>query len=138
MGKRVLVVDDDALIGRYIRDVLEQEGFSVTEALSGKDGLEAARNQRPDLILLDVMMPRMSGFQVCEALRRDVELQAIPVVMLTAMEDRKLNEQAFAAGAEVCMTKPFEPDRLVNVVKMALQGAARRRLLRQRGTVQNR
>jgi CheY-like chemotaxis protein len=80
----------------------------------------------------------MSGFQVCEASRRDVECQAIPVVMLTATEDRKLNEQAFAAGTEVCMTTPFEPDRLVTAVKMALQSAARKRLLRQRGAVQDR
>lgn len=132
MGKNVLVVDDDALIVRYVQDVLEQEGFSVTVAPNGKEALEAARTQQPDLILLDVMMPQMNGFEVCKALRLDLKCRSIPVVMLTAMEDRKLNEYAFTAGAEVCMTKPFQPDRLLNAVKMALEAAARKRIRRQR------
>jgi DNA-binding response OmpR family regulator len=138
MGKRVLVVDDDALIGQYVRDVLEQVGHSVTVVRNGKDGLATARKQRPDLILLDVMMPELNGFQVCEALRGDTTLEAIPVVMLTAMEDQKLNALAFAAGAEVCMTKPFEPDRLLNIVNLAMENAARKRLLGRQGTAEDR
>jgi DNA-binding response OmpR family regulator len=126
MSKHVLIVDDDPLIGQFLVDVLDGKGFTVTVARNGKEGLEAARSQKPDLILLDVMMPELNGFQVCEALRRDASLEAIPVVMLTAMENQKLNELAFEAGAEVCMTKPFQPDRLVNIINLALENAARK------------
>jgi len=126
MAKHVLVVDDDPLIGQYLVDVLDGKGFTVTVARNGKEGLEAARSQRPDLILLDVMMPELNGFQVCEALRRDPALEATPVVMLTAMENQKLNELAFEAGAEACMTKPFQPDRLINIINLAIDNAARK------------
>ena len=126
MAKHVLVVDDDPLIGQFLVDVLDGKGFTVTVARNGKEGLEAARQQRPDLILLDVMMPELNGFQVCEALRRDPALEATPVVMLTAMENQKLNELAFEAGAEVCMTKPFQPDRLINIINLAIDNAARK------------
>ena len=129
MAKHILIVDDDPLIGQFLVDVLDGKGFTVTVARNGKEGLEAARSQKPDLILLDVMMPELNGFQVCEALRRDARLEAIPVVMLTAMENQKLNELAFEAGAEVCMTKPFQPDRLVNIINLAINNAVRRRVV---------
>ncbi len=129
MSRHVLIVDDDPLIGQFLVDVLDGKGFTVTVARNGKEGLEAARSQKPDLILLDVMMPELDGFQVCEALRRDAGLEAIPVVMLTAMENQKLNELAFEAGAEVCMTKPFQPDRLVNIINLALDNAVRKRVV---------
>jgi len=127
MAKHVLIVDDDPLIGQFLVDVLDGKGFTVTVARNGKEGLEAARKQKPDLILLDVMMPELNGFQVCEILRRDAALEATPVVMLTAMENQKVNELAFEAGAEVCMTKPFQPDRLVNIINLAIENAARKR-----------
>ncbi len=127
MGKHVLFVDDDVHIGRLIQDLLEHHGFQVTVAKTGKTCLEMARVHPPNLVLLDIMMPGMDGFEVCRELRRDAGLHHVPVVMLTAMEDPKLNERAFAAGAEVCMTKPFRPDRLLNSVHLALQNAARKR-----------
>jgi CheY-like chemotaxis protein len=127
MGSRVLFIDDDPLVGKLVRDLLEQEGYQVTVATSGKEGLNVARTQPPDVFLLDIMMPGMDGFQVCEAIRRDDALRTIPVVMLTAMESQKLNERAFAAGAEVCMTKPFSPDRLLNTVNITVQNASLRR-----------
>ena len=124
IGSRVLFIDDDPLVGKLVRDLLEQEGFQPTVATSGPQGLELARTNPPDVILLDIMMPGMDGFEVCEAIRRDHTLHKIPVVMLTAMESQKLNERAFAAGAEVCMTKPFSPDRLLNALTIALQNVA--------------
>ena len=126
MGKHILFVDDDALMGRLVSDALKQQGFQVSLAASGKEGLEGARRHPPDLIVLDIMMPGMDGFEVCQEIRRDHKLNSIPVVMLTAMDSSKLNERAFAAGAEVCMTKPFRPDRLVNMVQITLQNAARK------------
>ncbi len=123
MPPHILFVDDDPLMGRLVGDLLKQEGFQVTVARSGKDGLAIAQLRPPDLILLDIMMPEMDGFAVCQTIRRDPELHTVPVVLLTAMESPKLNEQAFAVGADVCMTKPFPPDRLLNVVNLALQNA---------------
>ncbi len=124
MRKHVLFVDDDVHIGRLIQDLLEHHGFQVTVAKTGKTCLEMARVHPPNLVLLDIMMPGMDGFEVCEAIRRDHTLHKIPVVMLTAMESQKLNERAFAAGAEVCMTKPFSPERLLNALTIALQNVA--------------
>jgi DNA-binding response OmpR family regulator len=124
MGSRVLFIDDDPLVGKLVQDLLEQQGYQVTVATSGKEGLNVARARPPDVFLLDIMMPGMDGFQVCEAIRRDDALRSIPVVMLTAMQSEKLNERAFAAGAEVCMTKPFSPDRLLNAVNITLQNAS--------------
>ena len=128
MGCRVLFIDNDPLVGKLVRDLLEQEGYQVAVAISGKEGLNIARAQPPDVFLLDIMMPGMDGFQVCEAIRRDDALRSIPVVMLTAMESQKLNERAFAVGAEACMTKPFSPERLLNAVNITVQNASLKRI----------
>ena len=134
-GSRVLFIDDDHLVGKLVRDLLEQEGFQVTVATSGKEGLGLAQSHPPDVFLLDIMMPGMDGFAVCKAIRQDHTLHQIPVVMLTAMESQKLNERAFAAGAEVCMTKPFSPDRLLNVLNITLQNVALKRIHSQKKKV---
>ena len=127
MESRVLFIDDDASIGKLVRGLLEQKGFQVTLATSGKQGLDLARSSPPDVILLDVMMPGMDGFEVCGAIRRDHALHKIPVVMLTAMESQDLHARACAAGAELCMTKPFWPELLLNVVNFALQNVTLKR-----------
>ena len=127
MGKRVLFADDDPSIRRLVQDLLQQYGYQVTVAKTGEACLDMARAHPPDLIVLDVMMPGMNGFDVCQELRRDARLREIPVVILTGIQDAKVNERAFAAGAEVCMTKPFRPDNLLTSVHMALQNAAQKR-----------
>ena len=134
-GSRVLFIDDDPLFGKLVRDLLEQEGFQATLATSGKEGLNLARSHPPDVFLLDIMMPGMDGFAVCQAIRQDHALHQIPVVMLTAMESQKLNERAFAAGAEVCMTKPFSPDKLLNALNIALQNVVVKRIHSQKKKV---
>jgi two-component system alkaline phosphatase synthesis response regulator PhoP len=127
VGRHVLFVDDDVHIGRLIQDLLQQNGYQVTVAKTGKACLEIVRVQPPDLVILDIMMPGMDGFEVCRELRRETTMQQIPVLMLTAMEDPKLNARAFAAGAELCMTKPFRAEKLLSAVHLALQNAARKR-----------
>lgn len=124
---RILVVDDTPEIRELLQIHLEAAGYEILTASNGQEALAIVATHAPDLILLDVMMPELNGFQVCEALRRDPALETTPVVMLTAMENQKLNELAFEAGAEVCMTKPFQPDRLVNIINLALDNAARKR-----------
>jgi len=126
VGKRVLMVDDDPNFGRLVRELLERNGYAVTVVTSGTACLETARREPPDLIVLDVMMPGMDGYDVCQELRNDAGLRNVPVVILTAMEDPKLNQRAFAAGAKLCMTKPLRPDKFLHAVQMALLSAARK------------
>jgi len=124
MAQRILFVDDDSLLQRLVHDVLDREGFSVSLASTGEEGLSSAHGDPPDLILLDIMMPGMDGFEVCQRIRRDHRLRPIPVVILTAMKKPNLNERAFAAGADMCLTKPFQPDELVSAVSFALRTSA--------------
>jgi CheY-like chemotaxis protein len=121
--KHILFIDDDALLRRLVHDMLEHEGYTLTLASSGAEGLASARGQPPDLILLDLMMPGMDGFEVCREIRRTPRLSAMPVVMLTAMKNSDLNKQALTAGADLCLSKPFQPDTLLTAVTTALQAA---------------
>lgn len=116
----VLVIDDQAFFTTMLRSVLEQHGFKVLAASSGPEGLTAAKQQAPDAILLDIEMPGMDGFAVCEALKQDPALQAIPVMILTATDDAKLNAKAFKAGADITALKSLSGERLVNMLRLAL------------------
>src|SRR5574337_1990588 len=120
MPERILFVDDDSLLQRLVHDVLDREGFRVSLASSGEEGLSSAHCDPPDLIVLDLMMPGMDGLEVCQEIRRHHRLHPIPVVILTAMKTPNLHEQAFTAGADMCLTKPFQPDELVSAVSLAL------------------
>lgn len=127
MGKHVLYVDDDADLRRFVKGLLERHGYQVTIAGTGEAGLDVARAHPPDLIMLDIMLPGLNGFEICQQLRGDEGLRGVPVLMLTGMDDAKLNERAFAAGAQVCMTKPLQADRLLSAVQMVLKSAAQKR-----------
>jgi CheY-like chemotaxis protein len=124
---RILVVDDDPILLQMVRAFLEVADFVVFEAVDGPDALVQAAAVRPDLILLDLMMPGMDGYTVCRTLQAEPTTQAIPVIFLTASSDPGLNRQAYAAGAMACLTKPFRREALLAVVQTALQGAARRK-----------
>ncbi|MTV26039.1 response regulator transcription factor [Nitriliruptoraceae bacterium ZYF776] len=115
---RVLAVDDDPIILRLLQLNLEMEGHEVATAPDGRAGLEAIRAQRPDLVLLDVMMPHMDGFQVCEAVRadEDAEVAATPIVMLSAKAQEADISRGLDAGANAYVTKPFDPMALVELV----------------------
>lgn len=127
MGKHVLYVDDDVDLRRFVKGLLERHGYQVTIAGTGEAGLEVARAHPPDLIMLDIILPGLDGFEICQQLRGDEGLRGVPVLMLTGMEDAKLNERAFAAGAQMCMTKPLQADKLLNAVQLALKSAAQKR-----------
>jgi CheY-like chemotaxis protein len=116
----LLVIDDQPFFTTMLRNVLEQQGFRVLTASGGREGLAIARKQPPDGILLDVEMPEMNGFDVCQAIRQDETLRQIPVVILTATNDTKLNEKAFAAGADITALKSLSGERLVNLIRLAL------------------
>ena len=121
---RILVVDDDRLLRQMVRDFLEVADFAVAEAVDGPDGLAQATASRPDLILLDLMMPGMDGYTVCRQLKANPATRDLPVIFLTASPDLSLNRQAYAAGAVACLTKPFRREALVAVVQTTLHGVA--------------
>lgn len=103
---RILIIDDDAAQLFLARRALEQVGFLVEEAADGKLGLRAIKETRPDLVLLDVVMPEFNGYDVCLELRRDPEFMNLPVVMVTALDDLDSVRRAFEAGATNFVTKP--------------------------------
>jgi CheY-like chemotaxis protein len=111
---------------QMVRELLELADYGVVEAVDGADGLAQAAALRPDLILLDLMMPNLDGYTVCRRLKADPATRAIPVIFLTASADRDVNRQATAVGAAACLTKPFDLTDLLAVVKSALQGVAHR------------
>jgi CheY-like chemotaxis protein len=118
--KTVLIIDDQPFFVTMQQNLLKQQGYRVLAATSGADGLARAKQFKPDLILLDIEMPGMDGFAVCEKLKQDEELKQIPVVILTATQNIKLNEKAFKAGAEITILKSVSGERLINVLRIAL------------------
>jgi len=114
---RVLVVDDEAPIRLLCRVNLEAEGMEVLEAADGPSGLEAARTQRPDVILLDVMMPGLDGWRVAEELLDDAETSSIPIVFLTARAELRDRARGLDLGGLDYVTKPFNPLELAPLIR---------------------
>jgi len=115
---RILVVDDEKRMVGFIRLNLEQDGFIVIEAYNGTQALDRLRDSLPDLILLDVMMPDMDGFEVLQTIR---EISAVPVIMLTAKGEENDKVKGLELGADDYVTKPFSPRELVSRVKAVLR-----------------
>lgn len=113
---KILVVDDEPHIIRIIKLSLEKAGFQVISANSGEDGIEMVKHDHPDLVILDVMMPAMDGFQVCQHIRKLDEGQKIPILFLTARGQSDDLEYARSIGANDLMTKPFGPRQLIDLV----------------------
>ena len=110
----VLVIDDDPAMHDMVRRTLEKEGIAVVPALGGEEGLELARQLKPSVITLDVMMPGSDGWNVLRALKADPELAKIPVVMLTIIDDKNMG---FSLGAADYLTKPVDRERLIRVIR---------------------
>jgi DNA-binding response OmpR family regulator len=117
MGNLVLIADDDRDIVRFVALNLRLEGFDVVVANDGQDALDMALDVGPSLILLDTMMPRMDGYEVCSRLRDQRPDAQIPVIMLTAKSMEADRSMAYTAGADDWVTKPFDPADLVSKVK---------------------
>ena len=116
--RRILVVDDEERMVRFIRMNLEHDGFQVSEAFNGKEAIQKIRDVTPDLILLDVMMPDLDGFEVLETVR---EVSQVPVIMLTAKGEEDDRVRGLELGADDYVTKPFSPRELVSRVKAVLR-----------------
>jgi len=116
--RRILVVDDEERMIRFIRMNLEHDGFQVAEAFNGKQAIQRIRDVTPDLILLDVMMPDLDGFEVLETIR---EFSNVPVIMLTAKGEEDDRVRGLEHGADDYITKPFSPRELVSRVKAVMR-----------------
>jgi DNA-binding response OmpR family regulator len=122
---RVLVVDDDAPIRLLCRVNLEAEGMEVLEAEDGPGGLEKARSDRPDVVLLDVMLPKLDGWHVAEALLDDPRTDGIPIVFLTARAELRDQARGLEIGGIDYITKPFNPVELAKLIRKLLEGMER-------------
>jgi two-component system KDP operon response regulator KdpE len=116
--RKILVVDDEERMVRFIRLNLEHDGFQVVEAFNGKQALERLRDETPDLVLLDVMMPDLDGFEVLRMMR---EVSQVPVIMLTARSDEEDRVRGLELGADDYITKPFSPREMVSRVRAVLR-----------------
>ncbi len=117
----ILVVDDDKKLTLLVRGFLEKEKYQVAEAYSGRMALDAIKEAKPDLIILDVMMPEMDGIEACKRIKADKDTKMIPVIMLTSMSNVKDKVQGLNAGANDYITKPFNPEELIARVKAQLR-----------------
>jgi CheY-like chemotaxis protein len=109
----ILLVDDEPSIRETVSFILEMEGYRVVAAENGDEALEQIRRLQPPVVLLDAMMPRRDGFDVCRTVKSDPKLSAIKIVMLTALGQKTDQERAMAAGADFYMTKPFDEEDLL-------------------------
>jgi len=118
---QVLVVEDESALVTLLRYNLEREGFRVAEARDGEEALLMAREQKPDLVLLDWMLPLLSGLEVCRQMRRMPETKSVPIIMLTARGEEGDKLRGLDSGADDYVTKPFSPSELIARIRAALR-----------------
>ncbi len=121
MSQQILVVDDEPDILELVRFALTQEGFTVTTATTGQEALDALKGQRPDAVVLDLMLPDFSGTEVCRRIRSNAEMASLPILMLTARSEELDRVVGFELGADDYVTKPFSPRELTLRVKAVLR-----------------
>lgn len=117
MPKKILAVDDEKHIVKLVQVNLERHGYEVITAYDGKEALQKVEEERPDLVVLDVMMPYMDGFEVLQNLRRNPSTRDIPVIMLTAKAQDADVFHGWQSGVDCYLTKPFNPMELISFVK---------------------
>jgi DNA-binding response OmpR family regulator len=128
MGEKILIVDDDATMVNLLCTILEIDGFEANSALSGKEAFEILPNWLPDLVLLDIMMPEMDGFEVLARLRGSPTTKKVPIIMLTARTDDKDIFEGWKRGADEYVTKPFDPRQLVDTIRTVLSRSFEERI----------
>lgn len=120
MGKKILFVEDEAVLQKTFSDLITKEGFEVISALDGEAGLRQAKAQKPDLILLDVILPKVNGFDVLKKLKEDPETKEIPVIVLTNLEAVEDVDQALKLGAKSYLVKTnYSLEELVEKINQA-------------------
>jgi CheY-like chemotaxis protein len=121
MTKNILVVDDDELVLLAIQELLTPLGFSVTRASNGADALQKAASQQFDIVILDVIMPEMDGFEICRKMRQLPAYHEMPILMLTAKSGEEDKQRGMEAGANLYLPKPIAPKRLIALVEEAMK-----------------
>ena len=122
--RKLLIADDEEGVRSLVRMTLDVDSYEIFEARDGVEALEVARRERPDIVLLDVMMPGQTGVEVCRALKADKETSATNVILLTAKAQDEDRAEGLAAGADGYFTKPFSPLGLIAKVQEALEGVS--------------
>ncbi len=120
LAKVILIVEDDPKSLKLTRDLLRVSGYTTIEATDGEWGVELTKTKKPDLVLMDIMMPKMDGYMACHAIKTDEATRQIPVVMVTAMGYELNEELAKEMGADGYITKPFSRQELLDVVSQFL------------------
>ena len=118
--KKILIADDRPEVVELVRVTLEGEDYQIVDASNGKETLKKARLEKPDLVLLDVVMPKMDGFEVCRKLKKDPQTKEIPIIMLTAKGQKVDQEKGRELGARDYITKPFSPSALLRKIEEIL------------------
>jgi len=121
-NKAILIIDDDDDLRELLSSLLASEGYQTLQAASGAKGIETAQCSKPDLVLLDIMMPEMDGYEVCERLKADPSTRHIPIVMVTVKNDIADISRSLVTGASGFIMKPFDFDCLLHTVHMVLTG----------------
>ena len=116
-AKRILYVEDNAFNRKLVRDLLQRTAYQVLEAIDGDAGLEAARREVPDLVIMDIQLPRMSGLDVTRALRADATTAHIPIIVITSFALSGDEQKAKAAGATAYLAKPYSPRELLQTIR---------------------
>ena len=118
--KKILVVDDEPDVASLLTLMLEAQGYLVVLASDGQEALEMARKEKPDLVLLDVMLPRLSGYKVARMIKFDEKYRHVPVILLTAKTQEKDRAMGLEMGVDDYITKPFDADKLIAKIKEIL------------------
>jgi two-component system alkaline phosphatase synthesis response regulator PhoP len=119
--KKILIIDDEPDFVRVVQVRMEAAGYEVVVAFDGMQGVSSAHKEKPDLIILDIMMPAMHGHRVCEALKKSAKTWTIPIIYLTAKGNKEDEELAYKLGAEHFLTKPYDPQVLLGTIEKALE-----------------
>lgn len=118
---RILIVDDEPDLVAVLRLGLQMEGFEVLEAADGEEGLRKAQQEKPDLLVLDLMLPRMDGYQVCRSLKFDARYKSLPIFILSARPGERDKRLALEMGADLFISKPYELKDLVTRIRQRLK-----------------
>ena len=122
MGKHVLLVEDAPIVLRLLEQALGKEGYSVIPATDGVEAVKEARQSRPDLVILDLNIPKISGFEVCRILKSEPGLKQVPIVVLTSMDQESNRTKLLALGIQAYITKPFNLQELLKTVGRLTNG----------------
>lgn len=121
MAKKILVIDDEPELVKAITVRFKARGYEVIPAYDGQEGIDKAGEIKPDLILLDIIMPKLDGYEVCKKLKGNLETKGIPIIIFTASGQRDLEKKCMSAGAEDVIMKPFDTTELLELVNKLLK-----------------